>query len=657
MSFQSTLPIYLWGLLGLIPIGIILLYFLKLRRQPMRVPSTYLWARTIEDLHVNSLLQRLRQNVLLLLQLLLIAAVAFALLRPGWRDSAAGGRRMIFLLDNSASMRATDVEPSRFEEAKRRIRGQIENMAGDDVAMLIAFSDRADVRQGYTSDTRRLLESLDLITVTEQPTDLGEALRAAAGLANPGRTSQAGDTNDIQVADALPADLFIYSDGGFAPVVDFSLGNLRPEYRRIGKDVVDNLAVLTLAAQRNPEKAEQVQALARVKNFGSQQAKGTVSLMRGDQLLDASEVDLAPDEEASLTFDLDALDATELKMVIDRADNLAVDNEAYAVFSPPRQANVLLVTSGNRPLTLGMATEQSKRLAKLETVSPAYLKDPAYEQRTLANEFDLIIYDRCAPTMMPPTNTWFIDAQPPSEGWKFSESKGRLFVADVDRVHPLMRYLELFDLLIYEGKTMELPRGGRTLLSSDAGPLMAIAPREGFQDLVLSMPIMALDKDGDVAYNTDWPVQRSWPVMILNVLQGLAGAEDMTAGASVSTGATVSLHPGPQINEIVVELPDGGKRKMSVGSGGVVPFADTYKAGVYRIYDGERLLQTFAVNMFSPRESDLKPAEAVELGYKEVAQSTAGEAPTRRELWRWLLLAAIGLLACEWLVYTRRVGI
>ncbi len=41
-----------------------------LKREPLEVPSTYLWHKSIEDLHVNSIWQRLRRSLLLLLQLL-----------------------------------------------------------------------------------------------------------------------------------------------------------------------------------------------------------------------------------------------------------------------------------------------------------------------------------------------------------------------------------------------------------------------------------------------------------------------------------------------------------------------------------------------------------------------------------------------------------
>src|SRR5260221_12104359 len=113
MEFLPALSAWQWALVAIVPPAIVALYFLKLRRQPLEVPSTYLWHKSIEDLHVNSLWQRIRQSLLLYLQLLLILLLIFALLRPGWRSSELSGGRYIFLIDNSASMNSTDVSPSR----------------------------------------------------------------------------------------------------------------------------------------------------------------------------------------------------------------------------------------------------------------------------------------------------------------------------------------------------------------------------------------------------------------------------------------------------------------------------------------------------------------------------------------------------------------
>ncbi len=64
----------------MIPLAIILLYFLKLKRKPLSVPSTFLWKKSIEDLHVNALFQWLRQNLLLLLQLLAVMGMIYAIM-------------------------------------------------------------------------------------------------------------------------------------------------------------------------------------------------------------------------------------------------------------------------------------------------------------------------------------------------------------------------------------------------------------------------------------------------------------------------------------------------------------------------------------------------------------------------------------------------
>jgi hypothetical protein len=92
--FTPMLAWWQWLLLAAIPPAIVLLYFLKLRRQPLEVPSTYLWRKSIEDLHVNSIWQRLRQNLLLFLQLLILALAIFALTagRGIDRPDAVGGR-------------------------------------------------------------------------------------------------------------------------------------------------------------------------------------------------------------------------------------------------------------------------------------------------------------------------------------------------------------------------------------------------------------------------------------------------------------------------------------------------------------------------------------------------------------------------------------
>src|SRR3954447_23337232 len=138
MEFINTLATWQWAVLAAVPPAIIALYFLKLKRQPLEVPSTYLWHKSIEDLHVNSLWQRLRQSLLLFLQLLLVALIALTLLRPGWSGTKLQGKRFVFLIDTSASMSATDIAPSRLDKAKRQAIDFIDQMEPGSAAMVIS---------------------------------------------------------------------------------------------------------------------------------------------------------------------------------------------------------------------------------------------------------------------------------------------------------------------------------------------------------------------------------------------------------------------------------------------------------------------------------------------------------------------------------------
>src|SRR5438552_2686853 len=110
-KLSHHIPIPWWSalLLLLVPVAIVILYFLKLKRKPLSVPSTFLWKKTIEDLHVNSLLQWLRKNVLLLLQILAVLFLIYGIMNLRFHGRTGAGKHYILMIDNSASMGAVDI--------------------------------------------------------------------------------------------------------------------------------------------------------------------------------------------------------------------------------------------------------------------------------------------------------------------------------------------------------------------------------------------------------------------------------------------------------------------------------------------------------------------------------------------------------------------
>ena len=655
MNFISMLAWWQWLLMLAVPPLIVMLYFLKLRRQPVQVPSTYLWKRTVEDLHVNSIWQKLRKNLLLLLQLIAVALFILACLRPGFSGSSPLGARSVFLIDNSASMQATDVKGSRLRAAKDKAIEMINAMSGKDAAMVIAFSNVADVRQGFTSDSKRLREAVESIQPTNRTTEINEALRAAAGLANPGRTSQLG-TGDVQVAEAMPANLYVISDGGFNQS-QFQLGNLNPKFIPIGKGSVKNVGVLAFTAERNLEKTEQVEAFARIRNFGEEPVTVTASLSLNGNLVDASEVQLEADGESGATFQLKDVADGQLKIELEITDDFAVDNVAFAGLDPPRQLQVVLVTAGNTPLTTALATTQAQTVASVSTVTPEELESPDVKKMADSGKIDLFIFDRCAPKSMPQANTLFMGSVPPLEGWQAAPPAGPVFIIDVNRQHPIMQYVDMGAVRIVKGSVLTAPQGSTTLMRSDGGVFMAIAPRDAFQDAVIGMGLVH-EEEGEAKPNTQWQILPSFPVFLLNSLEYLGGSVSTAGSRTVQPGEPAVLSLASRFEKVKIISPDKKEETIDRSGAPQLIYNRTDEFGFYRVEptDSDKTLQLFTVNLFSERESKLATPEDIVLGEEKVGAIKAEET-VRREYWRWLLALAVLVLTAEWIMYTRRIAV
>ena len=653
MSFIPMLAWWQWLVLAAIPPAIVLLYFLKLKRQPLEVPSTYLWQRSIEDLHVNSIWQRLRQNLLLLLQLLIVLLAILALLRPGWRGTKLLDNRLIFLIDNSASMNATDVSPTRLDEAKRRVGELIDQMDSGAVAMLISFSDSARVEQSFTDNRRLLRRQLDAVRPTNRTTRLGEALRVAAGLANPNRSFE---SEGQQVGEALPATMYIYSDGKFQDVEGFSLGNLKPVFVPIGEPDCRNVAITAFSTKAVEGKADRRQVFARLENFGPAEVATDVELFLDDSLKEAEAVKIKPGEAAGVVFDLTDIHSGVLKLKTGAGGDLKLDDEAWAAVNPPQRGKTLLVTPGNDALELALKTEAAGELAEISIAGPDVLESKEYQRAAASGAYQLVIYDQCQPKEMPRANTMFIGRIPPTGGWTAGQKTPGPQIIDVDNAHPLMQLIDLGNVKFAEGTPLKGPPGSTVLIDSNVGALLAIAPREGFEDAVMGVEIVSTDEKGDRYANTDWPLRLSFPVFILNTLEYLAAGREVGGRGSVQPGQPVTLRSEANVDRLSIVLPDGKSQDVERGKLNAFVFSDTDELGVYSVQEAGKDKERFAVNLFDAPESDIRPRaqNAVKIGYVEVEGQSTREV-ARQEAWRPLLLVALAVLLLEWYIYNRRV--
>jgi len=664
LNWINSLSPLQWAIMLAIPPLIVLLYFLKLRRTPLEVPSTYLWMKAIEDMHVNSIWQRLRQNLLLLLQLLAVAGLILALLRPGCQGDELRGDRFIFLIDQSASMSATDLpNGSRLHHAKEQAVQMVDLMKPSDTGMVISFSDQAVVHQSYTKNKSLLKRKIKDIPQTERSTDLREALLAASGLANPGRMSDRESNIDVQVAEALEATLVVFSDGGVKDVPDFSLGNLTPEYRPIGSETTpDNVGITAFSINDQMEAGEQVQVFARLYNSGSAEARVDLELRVNDQLRDArAGVQIPAKSFTSLYFDLTDLvnslsEPTPVRLKIENPDCYLLDNEASCVLNPPRVAQVLIVTDYNPYLKLVAQTERIKSLANIQIENRSFLEDRDYREKSTLGFYDLIIYDQCSPETPPAANAIYWSSLPNDGNWEWGTAAEATPITDFETNHPIMFAVGVGDILVASSRNVTGPQGAIPLIESLAGPIMTIATRGSFEDLVIGFPLVEYLPSGETSINSDWPRKLSFPIFVQNLMVYLGGGAKFSASRNLSPGEMVTLKPSLSAQTLNVVNPTGQRTTIPSRGDGVFVFSQTERTGVYRVYlnDSQNLDQIFAVNLLDARESDLEVRPDLNLGFNKVVGARSTE-KARQEYWRWIVLGVLGLLLLEWYIYNRRV--
>jgi hypothetical protein len=226
--------------------------------------------------------------------------------------------------------------------------------------------------------------------------------------------------------------------------------------------------------------------------------------------------------------------------------------------------------------------------------------------------------------------------------------------------HPLMQWLDLGDVLLAQGTPVRSPPGGSVLIDSDAGAMLSLAPREGFEDAVLGFVLFesVTGEDGNLyeRYPTNWPTRPSFASFALNVLGYLGGSRGGLESGSVRPGATVMLEGPDGQKTLDVRTPSGESLSAGAGPSGKFAFTGTGELGIYEVLAGGKTVGRFAVNLMDRSESDIPPGPTpvIKIGHVEVKGESPWQA-ARRELWKPLVAIGLAVLLMEWYIYNRRV--
>jgi hypothetical protein len=315
---------------------------------------------------------------------------------------------------------------------------------------------------------------------------------------------------------------------------------------------------------------------------------------------------------------------------------LTADNTAWAVHEGGISNDVLLVTEGNL------------FLEQIYSVLPGVEAFKAAPASDILNEpFDLYIFDSTPlPNPAPDADMLVINPQPGATADLLTVNG---VFSDTIAVRlsdsPLLQFVDWRGVHIRRARQVDAP-SMTTLVQGEGGPLLLTGEHNGRRLVVLTFDLR----------DSDLPLQIAFPILMANITGWLNPGRAFDAPNGLQPGASVTIAPGASTTAVLVTKPDGATWTEEVSEGDIF-FTQTEQLGLYQVAlrdnDGNRAAGSFAVNLFSPEESTIRPSETLQIGH--ITVTTADEAGDvgQRELWPWLAALAFIILMLEWWVHHR----
>jgi uncharacterized membrane protein len=611
VTFLSPLAFALLGL----SVPLLLLYFLKVRRQQRRISSVLLWAPVLRDQQASALFQRLQFDPLLLLQILALVLLALALARPTVTLQGKGTDRLVLVMDVSASMKARDVAPSRFDEARRTAVQLIEEAGRGAEVMVIEASTHPVIRVPFTRDVDRARRAIYEMQARDLPNHLSEAIRTALTLV---------PALDRRVR------IQVVTDGAFdqAQVREFP----DPRVRWVSVGVgARNVGITQFALRKSYYGIYDHQAFLSVTNFSNERLSFPLTVSIDGKAVSEQEIALDPQVKRNVIVPFSHQGGGQVRVSLGIQDDLESDNTVWGIIPAPRKLKVLLVSPGN--LFLEKALKADPQVV-LETKTPG-------EYTGGMGAYDVVVLDSTSPPKVGAGRFVLVNSVPGDVPIEPLGAMEQPVILDWDRTHPIMRFVDLSKVGVEEALRVRPVAAGRTLLESVGGPLIYLVEEPQRKAVFVGFDL----------FKTDLPLRVAFPLILSNSLRwlqpvGLEGSDLM-----VKAGDPFLLTVEHGIEQATVRDAEGGTRKAEI-TRGALSFAQTDRVGVYTLITGTREVP-FAVNLLQAGESAIRP-QPLPVGPPPTEGVGTDLYTYQRELWQLFLLLAVITLILEGLLYWRR---
>ena len=674
--------------LAVFALPIIVFYILKVRLRRIPVSTNLFWNQIYDEKPPRSIWQYLRHLISLLVQLLMLSLLVTSVADPYMPWQLLQARRIVAVIDNSASMEADDVSPSRFDAAIDSAVAIVEGMRFRDEMAIVLAGPRPEVILGMSGHVPTLKRALQELKVSHNPTELDTAIELGKRLISNHPRGQVIVFSDgcekFLDEPVTAADPTVVSSESSVELSESdseqSTEESLVEYRIFAAESA-NVGITQFQVRRSLMDPLGYELLVAVHNASSETLKCRLEIEMSEVPVDIVPLELQPEETWSRSLEKTSLEGGQIvaKLTrIERSDEtetaddpdsvrelngLEADDAAWAILPPREIQNVLIVSPGNLFLRKVFEANPLVRVTVRTDFPQQWPTD------------ELIVLHGEVPEQIPTGNIFVVDPTNGCDLWELGEMLQDPIVTEQDEESQLMKHVRLDNVLVPEAKQITIPGANHVLAGALSGdPIYVEVKRDVGKCLVLSVN---LDRS-DLAFRT------AFPIMVSNALGWFSG----TSGElreSVPTGQVASFQPETEPNGTLLTLASPSSVETAISYGQFSANADEKadvnpvktrnassldlesavslgpldECGIWTLNDVSSndknvnvAIAEFAVNLANARETDLRPPNEM---LSESKTELPGASWFARPFWYYFVAMAGVLLIAEWFLYQRRV--
>jgi len=591
-----------WGFFALIGIPIIILmYLLKQKYKEQTVSSLFLWKKAESYSMAQQPWQKLKKNLLMILQIIFVLLLAAALANP-YIMGITETSHTVFALDCSLSMQAKDAEEgkSRLEQAVSEIKKQIEQASPNEKFSIVFLKDTPEIVLSSSTDKKALLKQVENVKATN------------------GGVNWQNSKELLQIAGAENARMIVFTDQ-----YQELLQGMDIEQIVLGKNS-ENTAI-TLLSHSQGENGWQV--LAKINYFGEGSISKTVNLFCDGKAFDRKQITIEGGKSKDVIFTEIPQQTEHIMATLTPEDVLQADDRAYDASFSQTKKKVLLVSEQNIFLEKVYRLLPDVELYKTDTKNIEQLKG-----------YSLYIFDGVIPKTLPDDGFFIFWNMPYENNILHMGAEQKIDKPATTQGYGNMTLAETLTFDIEKSKSFDVPMWASTILQANEKPLAIAGEQNGKK-----MAIFAFD-----IHDTDLPLQKEFPIFIYNLQNWFFSQNIQQSLESIVSGQVLEISLLPETKQASVLLPDGKSVNIAPPFP-PLPFTDTEQTGIYTLIQKNETQQenAFAVNAKTEGESDLMQKYQTEQQQKEHTKKVI---KTGRSIQTFVIIALLLLLLLEWKV-------